>query len=148
MFIASAIISALATVASVYGNWFVAEIGQLIALFCAFTFVVGGIVIWCKGERRALTAMALPGLLFIAPIALFYHVWSSEHDAFHALVDDIRRIQGSTPGCIDIARHPRITPYLARIRGLDFEPARVVWRFYSTRRNEVYDCVRKRITFE
>ena len=28
---------------------------------------------------------------------------------------------------------------------LSFEPNRVVWRFYSLRRNEVYDCVERKI---
>lgn len=30
---------------------------------------------------------------------------------------------------------------------LSFEPNRVVWRFYSLRRNEVYDCVERKVKY-
>ena len=148
MWLGMMVVAPLASVVCAYGHWLVVEVTVLFAFMALLMFVLSGLVTWRKGrDLRGLTSIALPSLLWIAPLAVCYHAWVLEHDAFHSMVNEMIYIQGAQKSCAGIAQHPHIAPYTSHIRGLSFEPERVVWRFYSLRRNEVYDCVERKVKY-
>ena len=148
MWLGMMVVAPLASVVCAYGHWLVVEVTVLFAFMVLVVAVPAGLLTWRKGrDLRGLTSIALPGLLWIAPLVVYYHSWVLEHDAFHSMVNEIIYIQRDQKGCAGIAQHPHIAPYISLIRGLSFEPNRVVWRFYSLRRNEVYDCVERKVKY-
>ena len=155
MWLGMMVVAPLASVVCAYGHWLVVEVTVVFALTMLVVAVPAGLLTWRKGSKgsnrnngrdlRGLTSIALPSVLWILPVAVHYQAWGREHDAFHSMVKEIIYIQRDQKGCMGIAQHPHIAPYTSLIRGLSFEPNRVVWR-YSSQGEHVYDCVERKVS--
>jgi len=138
-------VAAALTLLGYYGHWIFIWVTLIGGAFLCLMLIVAGLMRWYGGDRQGgLTMLVLPGVLLVAPVIVTFQKWSEEHDEFHRLADVIRNVQTASKDCKGVENNAEVAVLASRIRGLAFEPARVVWSAYSTRRNEIYDCATKR----
>ena len=105
--------------------------------FAILVILAAGLAARAREWRKSLPLLAI-GVAAIAPSILCEWQWRREHADFHQLAARLAR--AGVGGCVGVKSRPEIAEFAAGIRSLDFEPTRVVWRGFSMRRNEIYDC--------
>ena len=139
-----AVYAAVASSLGVMGHWLAGQLVLIVSAFLFLLFAVTGAMIGWKGEYRSMAASFAGALLCAIPAWWSFGEWSREHRDFHRLATAATyALAGGTP-CAGLASATRVAELAAGIRGLEFEKDRIVWRGYSTRRNEIYDCATRR----
>jgi hypothetical protein len=124
-------------------------LADAVGLCAMLIFVLALIGCWKERKLRGGNIVMLICVLLLAvPLVPGHLQWREEHAAFHELVQAMRPVKSNGGQCPDLMRDGRLAPIALRIRGLKVAGGQVIWRMYSSRRDEVYDCNTGRISLQ